>query len=138
MSLLGSMYNFVAPQNLVCSCFLTAPPRVDPLMTSVGNGSGPHSIPLNGTLGMECTFSGVPNPVHKWYQNGRVVQSEAVDDGSTSGMAVGPYMVIQATKPGVHQCHVSNQHGVEISTTVLCAHSEYTLCLIVSASPSHP
>lgn len=115
----------------MCFCFLTAQPHVDPLMTSVGNGSGPHSIPLNDNLGVECQFSGVPNPVHKWYQNGRVVQSEAVDYGS--GMAEGSYVVVQesfATKSGVYQCHVSNQHGVDISTTVLCAHSEYTLCLI--------
>lgn len=124
----GCMY-WVA-SNIECVLvFLTAQPHVGPLMTSVGNGSGPHSIPLNANLGVECPFSGVPNPVHRWYQNGRVVQSEPVDYGSgDSNIVVQDSFAIES---GVYQCHVSNQHGVDITTTVLCAHSEYILYIII-------
>lgn len=127
------MYNLFPQTFSVFSPFSsTAQPKVESLMTSVGNGSGPHSVLLNAPLEMECEFSGIPTPVHTWYQNGSVVQSKVLDHEveTGSGMSNNTNMVIQesfAPKPGVYQCHVSNQHGVDISSTVVCAHSEYTL-----------
>lgn len=116
--------------------FSTARPKVECLVTSVGNGSGPHSILLNATLAVECEFSGIPSPIHMWYQNGNVIKSKVVDGEmeSSSGTSNNSNVVIQESFPptsGVYQCHVSNEHGVDISSTVVCTHSEYALCMYI-------
>ena len=107
-------------------------PRVHSLLTSVGNGSGPHAIPPAATLGMECKFGGVPNPVQTWYRNGEVMPEgvQSVVGGevtSGAGSSGGSGLAVQgasAPESGVYQCHVANQHGVDISSTVLCVQGE--------------
>ena len=100
-------------------------------MTSVGNGSGPSTIPPASELEIKCAYGGAPKPVNRWYWNGSVIGGddelvvEAVDN-SSGGSYVATWHV-SVPQSGVYQCHVTNQYGVAISTTVLCAQGEHSM-----------
>ena len=47
---------------------------------------------------------------------------------SGAGSSGGSGLAVQgasAPESGVYQCHVANQHGVDISSTVLCVQGEF-------------
>ena len=100
-------------------------------MTNVSNRSGPSTIPPASSLGIKCDYSGVPKPVNRWYWNGNLIDDNELIVESVINSRGGSYMYEStwgASMPqsGVYQCHVTNQYGVAISSTVLCAQSECT------------
>ena len=119
-------YCFVCVSVTLSVSLSTARPHVDPLLTNVGNGSGPHSIPHTNDLGIECSFGGVPTPFQRWYQDGTVISSEEGVASGSGGEAGSETRALQLEPvSGVYQCHVSSQHGTAITTTVLCVQSKF-------------
>ena len=118
------MYIIFYKSHLICVVltliFSPARPHIQTLRTSVGTGAGPHAILPGADLELDCEFSGVPEPVLRWYWNGEVMEEER-ESGNRSGL-----VILEGSRPlsGVYQCHLANQYGVSISSTVLCLQSE--------------
>ena len=116
-------------------CVYTAHPHVNHLVTTIGNGTGPHSIPYTTNLAVECSFGGVPLPSQRWYRDGTVISSEGGVELGSGERKGSTELVLQEPVSGVYQCHVGNQYGSVISTTAICVHSQswglHVLCVCV-------
>ena len=114
-----------------CAIFPAAYPHIDLLMTNVSSRSGPSTISPASSLGIKCDYSGVPKPISRWYRNGNLIDDNELIVESVINSRGGSSMYEStwgASMPqsGVYQCLVTNQYGVAISSTVLCAQSECT------------
>ena len=105
------------------------------LATTIGNGTGPHSIPYTTNLAVECSFGGVPLPSQRWYRDGTIISSEGGVELGSGERKGSTELVLQEPVSGVYQCHVGNQYGSVISTTAICVHSQswglHVLCVCV-------
>jgi hypothetical protein len=127
----------------------TAHAHVNPLVTTIGNGTGPHSIPYTTNLAVECSFGGVPILSQRWYRDGTIISLEGGVELGSGERKGSTELVLQEPVSGVYQCHVGNQYGSLISTTAICVHNvpgptpfsviaDSTTSLYVTWSPPQP
>ena len=90
--------------------------------------SSSQSIPLGGSISLECEFSGIPIPgTVEWTRDG-----VSVTDGIIQTLSsISNLTVPTVSESGIYQCHVENVHGRDSQTVFLCAAEQEGMCLCV-------
>uniref|UniRef100_A0A8C5LUU6 receptor protein-tyrosine kinase n=1 Tax=Leptobrachium leishanense TaxID=445787 RepID=A0A8C5LUU6_9ANUR len=83
---------------------------------------GPESqnVTFGTEVSLRCTASGLPVPSIRWFENGKAVPSESVEENIKDGVIFSK-LHIRATRPGLFTCMADNKHSGSFGTAKAAA-----------------
>ncbi|KAE8632690.1 hypothetical protein XENTR_v10001635 [Xenopus tropicalis] len=79
-----------------------------------------QNVTFGAEVFLQCTASGLPVPSIRWFENGKPVLSELVDENIRDGVILSKLHVI-ATRPGLFTCMADNKHSGSFGTAKAAA-----------------
>ncbi|XP_066460479.1 muscle, skeletal receptor tyrosine-protein kinase [Eleutherodactylus coqui] len=79
-----------------------------------------QNITFGSEVSLRCTASGIPVPSIRWFENGKAVSPESVEENVKDGIIFSKLHIV-ATRPGLFTCMADNKHSGSFGTAKAAA-----------------
>ncbi|XP_069601614.1 muscle, skeletal receptor tyrosine-protein kinase [Ranitomeya imitator] len=79
-----------------------------------------QNVTFGSEVSLRCTASGIPVPSIRWFENGKSVSSESVEENIKDGIIFSKLHIV-ANRPGLFTCMADNKHSGSFGTAKAAA-----------------
>ncbi|KAM9329668.1 muscle, skeletal receptor tyrosine-protein kinase [Gastrophryne carolinensis] len=79
-----------------------------------------QNLTFGSEVSLRCTATGIPVPTIRWFESGKAVSQESVEESIKDGMIFSK-LRIRATRPGLFTCMADNKHSGSFGTAKAAA-----------------